>query len=126
VRYVLEGSCEGSGEQFRIAGGLIDAVTGAHIWAIRFERDLTDVFRASGRSDGRRCLSYSARIIQQIAMAARRRPENLTAYDFGSAHFSSLDLTTRRLAEATQAWLIALGAGPRVGRAASLCKASFH
>jgi len=44
VRYVLEGSVRKSAGKVRIAGQLIDAVTGAHIWADRFERDLTDVF----------------------------------------------------------------------------------
>src|SRR5262249_25763518 len=44
VRYVLEGSVRKSAGKVRIAGQLIDAVTGAHLWADRFERDLTDVF----------------------------------------------------------------------------------
>ena len=44
VRYVLEGSVRKAAGKVRIAGQLIDAVTGAHIWADRFERDLTDVF----------------------------------------------------------------------------------
>ena len=44
VRYVLEGSVRKSAGRVRITGQLIDAVTGAHIWADRFERDLTDVF----------------------------------------------------------------------------------
>ena len=44
VRYVLEGSVRKAAGKVRIAGQLIDAITGAHIWADRFERDLTDVF----------------------------------------------------------------------------------
>ena len=44
VRYVLEGSVRKASGKVRIAGQLIDAVTGAHVWADRFERDLTDVF----------------------------------------------------------------------------------
>ena len=44
VRYVLEGSVRKASGKVRIIGQLIDAVTGAHIWADRFERDLTDVF----------------------------------------------------------------------------------
>jgi adenylate cyclase len=44
VRYVLEGSVRKASGKVRITGQLIDAVTGAHIWADRFERDLTDVF----------------------------------------------------------------------------------
>ena len=44
VRYVLEGSVRKAAGKVRITGQLIDAITGAHIWADRFERDLTDVF----------------------------------------------------------------------------------
>src|SRR3982075_341403 len=44
VRYVLEGSVRKASGKVRITGQLIDAVTGAHIWVDRFERDLTDVF----------------------------------------------------------------------------------
>jgi adenylate cyclase len=44
VRHVLEGSVRKASGKVRIARRLIDAVTGAHIWADRFERDLTDVF----------------------------------------------------------------------------------
>ena len=44
VRYVLEGSVRKASGKVRITGQLIDAVTGTHIWADRFERDLTDVF----------------------------------------------------------------------------------
>ena len=44
VRYVLEGSVRKAPGKVRIAGQLIDAVTAAHIWADRFERELTDVF----------------------------------------------------------------------------------
>jgi adenylate cyclase len=44
VRYVLEGSVRKASGKVRITGQLIDAVTGEHIWADRFERDLTDVF----------------------------------------------------------------------------------
>jgi adenylate cyclase len=44
VRYVLEGSVRKAAGKVRITGQLIDAVTGTHIWADRFERDLTDIF----------------------------------------------------------------------------------
>src|SRR5689334_12525937 len=44
VRYVLEGSVRTASGKVRITGQLVDAITGAHIWADRFERELTDVF----------------------------------------------------------------------------------
>ena len=44
VRYVLEGSVRKSGNRVRITAQLIDAITGGHLWAERFDRDLTDIF----------------------------------------------------------------------------------
>jgi TolB-like protein/class 3 adenylate cyclase/tetratricopeptide (TPR) repeat protein len=44
VLYVLEGSVRKSGNRVRITAQLIDAITGGHLWAERFDRDLTDVF----------------------------------------------------------------------------------
>ncbi len=44
VRYVLEGSVRRSGDRVRITVQLIDAVTGNHLWAERYERDLKDLF----------------------------------------------------------------------------------
>ena len=44
VRYVLEGSVRKSGNRVRITGQLIDAPTGTHLWADRFDGSLGDVF----------------------------------------------------------------------------------
>jgi len=44
VRYVLEGSVQRSGDRIRINAQLIDAFTGRHIWAERFDRDIRDIF----------------------------------------------------------------------------------
>jgi TolB-like protein len=44
VRYVMEGSVQRSGDRVRIAAQLIDALTGHHLWAERYDRDLKDLF----------------------------------------------------------------------------------
>jgi adenylate cyclase len=44
VRYVLEGSVRRAGNRIRVTAQLIDSVTGGHIWANRFDRELTDIF----------------------------------------------------------------------------------
>ena len=44
VRYVLEGSFQRSGDRVRITAQLIDALTGQHLWAERYDRDLQDIF----------------------------------------------------------------------------------
>ena len=44
VRYLLEGSVRKAGNRLRITGQLIDGVNGGHVWAERYDRDLTDIF----------------------------------------------------------------------------------
>ncbi len=44
VRFILEGSVRKAGGRVRITGQLIDAQTGGHLWADRYDRDLTDIF----------------------------------------------------------------------------------
>ena len=44
VKFVLEGSVRKAGQRVRVTGQLIDGITGGHIWADRFDRDLTDIF----------------------------------------------------------------------------------
>jgi adenylate cyclase len=127
VRYVLEGSVRKAAGKVRIAGQLIDAVTGAHIWADRFERDLTDVFALQDEVTVAVVSAIHPKIIQtEIAMAARRRPENLTAYDFWLRAIQQSSLATREgLAEAIRLAHRALELDPGFGRAASLASV-FH
>ncbi|TIV73670.1 MAG: hypothetical protein E5V78_35960, partial [Mesorhizobium sp.] len=44
VRYVLEGSVRKAGERLRVTGQLIDAASGNHIWAERYDRPASDIF----------------------------------------------------------------------------------
>ena len=49
VRYVLEGSVRRGGDRLRISGQLIDATSGSHLWADRFDGDAVDVFELQDR-----------------------------------------------------------------------------
>ncbi|OAF01343.1 adenylate cyclase [Bradyrhizobium centrolobii] len=122
VRYVLEGSVRKASGKVRIAGQLIDAITGAHIWADRFERDLTDVFALQDEVTVAVVSAIQPKIIQtEIALAARRRPENLTAYDYYLRALPQSYLATREgLAEAIRLAHRALDLHPRFGGAATL------
>ena len=122
VRYVLEGSVRKASGKVRIAGQLIDAVTGAHIWADRFERDLTDVFALQDEVTVAVVSAIQPKLLQtEIAMATRRRPENLTAYDFYLRAMQQYYLTTREgLAEAIRLAHRALELDPRFGFVAAL------
>ena len=44
MRYVLEGSVRKAGDRVRITAQLIDATTGNHVWAERYDRELADIF----------------------------------------------------------------------------------
>jgi adenylate cyclase len=126
VRYTLEGSVRKAAEKVRITGQLIDAVTGAHLWADRFERDLTDVFALQDEVTVAVVSAIQPKLLQtEIAMAARRRPENLTAYDFFLQGTSQFYLTTREgLAETIRLAHRALELDPGFGLAAALAGAS--
>lgn len=72
VRYVLEGSVQRSGNQVRINTQLVDAETGAHLWAERFDRNAGDLFALQNEITAR-----IARALQgQLAIAEARRPTN--------------------------------------------------
>jgi adenylate cyclase len=101
---------------------LIDATTGAHLWADRFERDLTDIFALQDEVTVAVVSAIQPKLLQtEIAMAARRRPENLTAYDFYLRAMPKFYLATREgTAEAIRLAHRALGLDPRFGLVAAL------
>jgi adenylate cyclase len=81
VRYVLEGSVRKAAGKVRIIGQLIDAATGVHLWADRFEGDLSDVFALQDRMTESVVSAIEPKMFQtEIDLAVRRR-KNLTAYD---------------------------------------------
>src|ERR1700758_1502683 len=122
VRYVLEGSVRKASGKVRIAGQLIDAATGAHIWADRFERDLTDVFALQDEVTVAVVSAIQPKLLQtDIAMATRRRPENLTAYDFYLRAMQQFSLPSREgLAEAIRLAHRALELDSRFGLVAAV------
>ena len=82
VRYVLEGSVRKSGNRIRITGQLIDAVSGAHLWADKYEGAFEEVFELQDQV----AASVVGAIVPNLAQAeierAKRKPiNNLNAYD---------------------------------------------
>src|SRR5262249_5983540 len=122
VRYVLEGSVRKAAGKVRITGQLIDAVTGAHIWTDRFERDLTDVFALQDDVTVAVVSAIQPKLLQtEIGMATRRRPENLTAYDFQLRAMQQYYLGTREgYAEGIRLAHRALELDPQSGFVAAL------
>lgn len=82
VRYVLEGSVRRAGDRLRITTQLVDAETGAHLWADRMDGQMEDVFDLQDRVTGAvvSAIAPEVRSAEQ-ARAARKRPDSLTAYD---------------------------------------------
>ena len=82
VHFVLEGSVRRAGSKVRITGQLIDAATGAHLWADRFDGDLEDVFDLQDKITASVVGAIEPTLRKVEIERARRRPaENLDAYD---------------------------------------------
>ena len=83
VRYVLEGSVRKAGNRMRIAGQLIDAETGAHLWADRFDGALEDMFDLQDHVTSSVVGAIAPRLQREEIKRAKRKPtENLDAYDY--------------------------------------------
>ncbi len=91
VRYVLEGSVRRGGHRVRITGQLIDASTGAHLWADRFEGASEDIFDLQDQVTMSVVGAVAPRLEQAEIVRAKRKPtESLDAYDYylrGMEHF---------------------------------------
>jgi TolB-like protein/tetratricopeptide (TPR) repeat protein len=83
VRYVLEGSVRRGGDRLRITGQLIDASTGMHLWADRFDGNAKDIFELQDRVTASVVGAIMPRLEQAEIERAKRKPtENLDAYDY--------------------------------------------
>ena len=85
VRYVLEGSVRRAGDDLRVTAQLIDAETGAHIWADKFDRKMADVFLVQDEIVGQIVAKIAGGygVIQntEAKSATRKSPEQVQAYD---------------------------------------------
>ena len=83
VRYVLEGSVRRYANRVRITGQLIEAETGTHLWAERYERPLDDIFAVQDEITLSVVGAIEPNLRQaEIDRTKRKRPDNLDAYDF--------------------------------------------
>jgi TolB-like protein len=99
VRYVLEGSIRKAARQVRITGQLIDASTGAHLWADRFDGPLKDIFHLQDRITASVVGAIGPKLQQAEIVRAKRKPtQSLDAYDYYLRGVADLH---RRTKEAT-------------------------
>jgi TolB-like protein/class 3 adenylate cyclase/Tfp pilus assembly protein PilF len=87
VRYALEGSVQRSGNRMRVNAQLIDAQSGNHIWAERFERPMTDLFEMQDEIVARIANTLNAQLVAVEARRAERAPapDSLDLYFQGQA-----------------------------------------
>jgi adenylate cyclase len=118
VRYVLEGSVRKAGNRVRITGQLIDAITGAHLWADRFDGSLADVFDFQDK-----VASSVAGVIEPALQAAEtarstgRPTADLTAYDLYLRAYAMTLSSTKEIPEALGLLEQAIEREPRYGPA---------
>jgi adenylate cyclase len=91
VRYVVEGSVRKAGSRVRITAQLIDATTGNHIWAERYDRSIADIFEVQDEVTQAIVATLPGQIEKAVAeRSGRKRTESMTAYDCllrGNRHF---------------------------------------
>ena len=97
VRYVLEGSVRKAANKVRITGQLIDAETGAHLWADRFDGSLDDVFDLQDRVTTSVVGAIAPKLDKaEITRASRKPVENLDAYDCFLRGLAQTNVLTRQ------------------------------
>lgn len=82
VHYVLEGSVRRAGNRIRLTGQLIDAATGAHLWADRYDGTMEDIFDLQDRLTGSVVAAIEPKLrLAEIERTRRKPAASLQAYD---------------------------------------------
>src|SRR5262245_5804838 len=98
VRYVLEGSIRKAGNRVRITAQLLDATTGFHVWAERYDRDLQDIFTVQDEVTQQIVAALKVKLTTVERGRLGRQPTtNLEAYD---CYLRGLELYAQRAQDA--------------------------
>jgi TolB-like protein/tetratricopeptide (TPR) repeat protein len=119
VRYVLEGSVRKAGTQVRVSGQLIDASTGAHLWADRMDGALDDIFALQDRITTSVVGAILTKLEQAEIKRAQRKPTgSLDAYDFYLRAMANVHHWTKEgISEALRLFYQAIKLDPEYGSA---------
>ena len=79
VRYTLEGSVRKAGARIRVTAQLIDGLSGGHLWAERYDRDLADIFAVQDDITEKIVSALEAKLVGAVVL--RKHTANLEAYD---------------------------------------------
>jgi TolB-like protein/thioredoxin-like negative regulator of GroEL len=119
VRYVLEGNVRRAGEQLRINAQLIDATTGHHLWAQRYDGQIGDVFALQDRITGKIVAALAVKLTSgEQEQVERKHTEKVAAYDAflqGREHY--VRRTPDDFAKAVRYFEKAIELDPNYGRA---------
>ena len=131
VRYVLEGSVRKAGQRVRITGQLIDATTGTHLWADRFDGSLEDVFELQNKVAVSVAGVIEPRLqAAEISRSSERSTDDLTAYDLNLRAYAMFWSSAKHIPEALRLTKQAIARDPRYGPAlawaAYCCVALIH
>jgi len=119
VRYVLEGSVRKANNRVRVTAQLVDAATGSHIWAERYDRALEDIFAVQDEVTRYIAATLVGRLEDAGAEHAGRKPtEDLLAYDYILRGGQQLNLFTKEgIENGTQFFEKAVELDPQCARA---------
>jgi TolB-like protein/class 3 adenylate cyclase len=128
VRYVLEGSVRRAGNTVRINAQLIDATTGGHVWAERYDGTLADVFALQDQVTRRIVTALAVTLTSDEArQAATAETDNVAAYDAflqGWARYNRQ--TPKDFAQAIPLFEKAIELDPNYGRAYGALALTYH
>ena len=127
VRYVLEGSVRKAAGKVRITGQLIDATTGAHLWADRFEGDLSDVFALQDQVATSVVGAITPTLERaEIGRAVLKPTDSLDAYDhYMRGIASAYQWTNEATSEALDHYYKAIELDPKFALAHALATTSY-
>jgi adenylate cyclase len=129
VRYIVEGSVRRSGSRVRVTGQLIEAETGVHLWAQRFDREVADIFAIQDELTQHVVAAIEPEIlIGENRRALLRGTENLDAYEChmrGTLLHNAQD-TAAHFAEAIDWHRRAIALDPDFGRAHMMLARSLY
>jgi adenylate cyclase len=127
VRYVLEGSVRKSGGRVRITGQLIEAATGAHLWADKIDGSLDDVFELQDQVSQSVVGAILPKLWEaEMAMASRKPRSSWNCYDkYLRGNALLFQLSPASLAEAKEEYAQALSLDPNFAPALASLAASY-
>jgi TolB-like protein len=122
VHYVLEGSVRKGGNRLRISALLVDAITGNHVWAERYDRDLADIFAVQDEITERVVSAIEPELYAAEHIRSQRKPpDSLDAWECVIRALSGIGQVTRAAnTEAEALCRRAIAIAPDYGQAHSL------